>query len=179
MGGEKRWSARRCVLISLLSAMALVAGVLESLFPLPFPGMRLGVANIFPLTALLMYGPADAAAVAALRLCLAFFLSGSVFSLSCSAAGVMLSLPVAIILREKFSGDLSVPAISVASAFAFNFGQVAAVVAMTGEPAIAVYLPLLLLAAALTGFAVGVLAEKLVDRLRRLSGNPANLKSKA
>ncbi|MDR1884638.1 MAG: Gx transporter family protein [Synergistaceae bacterium] len=160
-------SLRKHVIISLCSVLALITGVVESWFPLPFPGMRLGIANVFPLSLLILLGPGSAVAVAALRLCLAFFLSGNMFPLACSFGGLMLSLPVSITLRVKFRNALSVPAISVASAFAFNMGQVAAVVLLTGEPSVAAYLPILLAVAAPTGLAVGKLAEALATRLEK------------
>ena len=164
---ERVSGTRRLLLIHLCSALALVTGVAESWFPLPFPGMRLGIANVFHLLALILSGPGSSIAVAALRLSLAFFLSGNVFSLACSAAGLLLSLPVSIALFVRYGASLSIPAISVASAFAFNIGQVAAVVLLTGEPTIAAYLPLLLAAASATGLAVGKLAETLAGRLER------------
>ncbi|MDR3354011.1 MAG: Gx transporter family protein [Synergistaceae bacterium] len=169
MGTERKRlsSTGRLFLIPLCSALAIVTGVAESWFPLPFPGMRLGIANVFHLLALILSGPGSAVAVTALRLSLSFFLSGNVFSLACSTAGLMLSLPVSVILYVRYGASLSIPAISAASAFAFNIGQVAAVVVLTGEPTIAAYLPLLLAAAAVTGFAVGKLAETLARRLRQ------------
>jgi heptaprenyl diphosphate synthase len=160
-----RWSARRIVLVAMFTALALAAGFAESRFPLPFPGMRLGVANIFPLTALLFFGPREAVTVALLRLLVAFFLSGNVFSFLCSAGGLALSLPVTILLHSRFRDSLSVPAISSAAAFAFNFGQVSAVAFAVRAAEVFAYLPALLLCGAFTGFAVGVLAENLRGRL--------------
>jgi heptaprenyl diphosphate synthase len=160
----------RLVLVSLCSALAIVTGAAESLFPLPFPGMRLGIANVFHLLALILSGPGSSVSVALLRLSLSFFLFGNVFSLACSAAGLLLSLPVSIVLYERYNASLSIPAISTASAFAFNIGQVAAVAVLTGEPTIASYLPLLLAAAAVTGLAVGKLAEALAGRLKYALG---------
>jgi heptaprenyl diphosphate synthase len=166
-GVERVSGTGRLVLIPLCSALALVTGAAESWFPLPFPGMRLGIANVFHLLALILSGPGSSMAVAALRLFIAFFLSGNVFSLACSSVGLMLSLPVSIVLFAKYGESLSIPAISVASAFAFNIGQVASVVLLTGEPTIAAYLPILLAAASATGLAVGKLAETLAGRLER------------
>ncbi|MDR1482908.1 MAG: Gx transporter family protein [Synergistaceae bacterium] len=167
---ERVSGPRRLALISLCSAMAIVTGAAESLFPLPFPGMRLGIANVFNLLALILSGPGSSVSVAVLRLFLLFFLSGNMFSLTCGAAGLLLSLPVTIVLYERHNTALSIPAISTASAFAFNIGQVAAAIILTGEPAIASYLPLLLAAAVITGLAVGRLAETLARRLRYLLG---------
>ncbi|MDR3076851.1 MAG: Gx transporter family protein [Synergistaceae bacterium] len=160
-------ATKRIVTVSLLTASSLIAGLIESRFPLPFPGMRLGVANIFILTALLASGPADAAAVAAARLALSFIFSGNAAALLCSAGGIACSLPATIALYKLFPDGLSVPAISTAGAFAFNFGQIAAVAVALKTPGIFGYLPPLLLAAAVTGFSIGCAAEAVNGRLRR------------
>jgi heptaprenyl diphosphate synthase len=164
--GQNFGGTRRIALLACFSASAVAVGLMESYFPLPFPGMRLGLANIFPLLALILFGPSGALAVAFVKLFLTYFLSGNFFGAVCGASGLLCSLPLTIFLYQKFSAVLSVPAISVASAFAFNTGQVCAVAAMTGEPRIFAYLPMLLLFAAFTGCAVGVTAENLSGRIR-------------
>lgn len=137
---------------------------MESWFPLPFPGVRLGLANVFPLLALLLFGPREAVAVALTRLCMAFLLAGNPFALACSAGGLLLSLPLSIALWKKHRDELSVPAISVASAAAFNVGQLCAVVSLTSEPRILAYLPVIMAVGGVTGYLVGYMADKL--RLR-------------
>ncbi|MDR3279895.1 MAG: Gx transporter family protein [Synergistaceae bacterium] len=156
---------KHMLIIAMFTSMAMVTGFIESRFPLPFPGMRLGIANIFPLTALILYGPAEAISVAGLRLALSFFLSGNIVALSCSAGGIIVSLPLSIALYEYFADVLSVPAISVASAFAFNAGQLGAIALLLGSWGVLAYLPPLLLCAAATGYAIGSLASMLARKL--------------
>lgn len=104
--------------------------------------------------------------MAGARLLLSFFLTGNPFALLCSAAGLACSLPLSILLYSKFSGSLSVPAISVASAEAFNVGQVAVAVMLTSTPALLACLPFIIAAGAATGYVVGRLAEIMDKRLR-------------
>jgi heptaprenyl diphosphate synthase len=153
-------------MVALLTASSLVAGAVESRFPLPFPGMRLGVANVFILTALTLSGPADAAAVAIFRLAASLPLSGNLAAFMCGAGGTACSLPVTLALRKLFPEDLSIPAISTAAAFAFNFGQIAAIAFAFRTPGLFGYLPVLLLAAAVTGFSIGVAAEAVSSRVK-------------
>ncbi|MDR1650810.1 MAG: Gx transporter family protein [Synergistaceae bacterium] len=160
---------KRIAVTAMLGALALASGLIESRFPLPYPGMRLGVSNIFSMTALLVFGPAEAVSVTVLRIALSFFLSGSPATLACSAGGALLSLPLSIVLYERFRDSLSVPAISVASAFAFNVGQVGAIAALLRSPEVFAWLPPLLICAAVTGFAVGSLALVMA---RRMSSAP-------
>ena len=161
-------ATKRLTMISLLTAMSLIAGTIESRFPLPFPGMRLGVANIFILTALKISGPTDAAAVALMKLALSFLFTGNAAALMCGGCGHLCSLPVTAALYTLFPDDLSVPAISTAGAFAFNFGQVAAVAAAMRTPGIFTYLPPLLAAASVTGFSIGYAAEAITGRLKSI-----------
>ncbi|MDR1580823.1 MAG: Gx transporter family protein [Synergistaceae bacterium] len=158
--------ARRLVTVALLTSSALVAGFAESQFPLPFPGMRLGVANVFSLAALISLGPAEAAAVSLGRLALSFLLGGNAAAFACSAGGLALSLPVMITLYKIFPKSLSVPAISAAGAYAFNIGQVTAIAAITRTHTIFAYLPPLLIAGAATGYAVGRTAEWIGERVK-------------
>lgn len=164
---DGRFDTKKIVLVALLSALALIVGAVESLFPLPLPGVKPGFANVFSLVALLLFGPAEAVSVAVIRLTLAALISGNMFALACSAGGLACSLPTAVILYGKFRHLFSIPAISTASAAGFNMGQLAVVVLITDEPAILIYLPLLLLSALPAGFAVGLLAERLSTRLRK------------
>jgi heptaprenyl diphosphate synthase len=157
---------KKTVVLALFVVLTFATGMAESLLPLPLPGVRLGAANIFPLAALLLFGAREAAAVAAARLVLAFFLTGNPFALVCSAAGLVCSLPLSILLYSKFRESLSVSAISVASAEAFNLGQVAAAILLTSAPALLVYSPLIMATGAATGYAVGRLAETLCERLK-------------
>ena len=158
-------ATKRLVLVSLLTAASLAAGTIESRFPLPFPGMRLGVANIFILTALKISGPVDAAAVAFMKLAMSFLFTGNTMAALCSAGGHACSLPVIVVLYKFFPDNLSIPAISTAGAFAFNFGQIAAIAAALRVPGIFAYLPPLLLVAAVTGFSIGYATEVITGRL--------------
>ena len=72
---DRRGATRRVTELALLTAMALCAQWLESLLPpvLPVVPVRLGLANVFTLFALLRRGRADALLVTLLR-CLLFVL---------------------------------------------------------------------------------------------------------
>jgi heptaprenyl diphosphate synthase len=163
--GSMRSRTEKTAILALFSALALAVGVIESWFPLPFPGVRLGLANVFPLLALLIFGAGEAVAVAVIRLCLSFLLAGNPFALACSAGGLLCSLPLSILLYKKFGYNLSVTAISVASATAFNAGQIAVVAALTSEPAILAYAPVILAVGVATGISVGYIAVKMHDRI--------------
>lgn len=162
-----RFTVRNISICGLFIACSLICGLLESRFPLPFPGMRLGLSNVFYLLALSLLGAPEALCVAALRLLLLFAITGNLFAMSCSAAGLVLSMPLTIFLYKAFDHVLSLQAISVASAAAFNFGQLCAVCLMTGEAMLLTYYPPLMAAGAAAGFAMGTAAEIVRDRVER------------
>jgi len=166
-------ATKRVVVAALLTSASLLAGFMESRFPLPFPGMRLGIANIFIITAMLLSGPADAVVVAASRLALSFMLTGNAAALMCGAGGLAFSLPVTLALYKFFPDTLSIPAISTAGAYAFNFGQLAAIAMALRAPGVFRYLPWLLIAATITGFSIGYTADRLHARLRIALGTLA------
>ena len=62
MNNTKRRGTRELALCGMLAAMAMVFSYIESLLPIPypFPGMRLGFANIAIISALYLYGARDA-----------------------------------------------------------------------------------------------------------------------
>jgi heptaprenyl diphosphate synthase len=159
-------ATKRIVMTALFTAASLMAGMLESRFPLPFPGMRLGLANIFTITAMLLSGPADAIAVTTARLVLSFMVTGNAVAMLCSVGGVAISLPVTITLYKMFPDGLSISAISTAGAYAFNFGQMAAIAITLQTTDVFSYLPWLLAVATATGFAIGRVAEKMSRHLQ-------------
>jgi len=157
--------ASRPVLLGLLTAAALAANLAESLVPLPLPGAKLGVANAFPLIALLLWGSREATAVMLLRVLLGGLLSGNGLALAASASGATAALAVMIPLRRLFGTELSVPLLSVAGATAYNLAQTGTVAALVGDPRLLLLVPPLALLGIPTGWGVGLLADRAARRL--------------
>ena len=90
---ERRFDARRVAELALLTALSLLAGYVEGLLPpvLPMIPVRLGLANVFSLFALLRRGRGDALAVALLRCPLLALVAGRVSQLFFSLAGGLLA----------------------------------------------------------------------------------------
>ena len=59
-------------------------------------------------------------------------------------------------------------ACSALGAVCHNIGQILVAVAVTGTPAIAVYLPVLVVSGVITGLFTGLCAQALNDRMRKL-----------
>ena len=87
---------------------------------------------------------------------LAALLFGSLSSLLYAFAGALLAVPCMALLRR--CGGFSCVGASVAGGAAHNLGQLAAAVLAAETPGLAAYLPVLLVAGAITGFVNGALA---------------------
>lgn len=153
---------------ALLAALALALTALESLIPVPMPvpGMKLGIANIVTVVAAFWLGPADAVVVLLVRIVLAAMLTGQLATLPFSLVGGALALAVTLALA-RFSSLDRVRLTAMAAAVAHNVGQIAVAVALTATPAIAFYLPVLLVAGLAAGFLTGTVADAVFKRVPR------------
>jgi heptaprenyl diphosphate synthase len=159
---------RKILIIALFTSLALVVNVIEGLLPMPLPGVKLGAANVFALTALLLFGTRAAFAVTLLRVLLGWLVSGNPFAFACSISGGLLSTAVMALLYTRYEKYFSVAWVSVGGAWAFNIGQVAAVALLVGSADVFYYLPLLLVVGSAAGWAVGALAAVLAARMKKI-----------
>lgn len=147
----------RLTLCALLLALALTLSYVERFFPLqlaiPLPGVKLGLANIVSLAALYLLGGKSAFSILILRCILASAFGGGFTSLVFSLSGGLLSM-TAMILSRKLP-FLSIYGVSILGAAAHSIGQICAAMLMMHSVQIAAYLPVLLIAALFTGFAIG------------------------
>lgn len=160
--------ARKLVTLALFTSIAVVFSFVEGMLPLPLPGMKLGAANVFALTALILYGPREAFTVTILRVLVAWLLSGNGFSLLCGMVGGCFSTSIMTLLYTKLSDFFSLPWISVAGAWAFNVGQIVVAAALIGDTHVLYYLLPLILAGTAAGWAVGHMARVLSGRLKMI-----------
>lgn len=160
---------RKLTLLALFISASVVFSFVEGMLPMPIPGMKLGAANVFALTALVLYGPGEAFTVTVLRVFLAWLLTGNSFSLFCGLTGGLMSTSVMVLIYTKFYNHFSLPWISVAGAWAFNVGQILAAAAVIGDAHILFYLPPLALAGTVAGRAVGHMALILSGRIKKLT----------
>jgi len=150
----------------VLVACASVLQVAESLFPHPVPGVRLGLANIVTLVALVRSGARTALAVAALRTLVAALATGTflgpTFVLS-FGGGVTSALGMALAYRLL---PLSCIGISVAGSVGHVGAQVALVYLLfVRSPGVLWLWPWLVLSAVLTGVLTGLVAMQALRRL--------------
>ena len=146
-------------------ALALICSYVESLISISFgiPGVKLGLTNIVVVLMLYCIGAKEALAVSVCRIVLAGFLFGNLFSILYSLAGGLLSF--LIMWAVKRTGKLGILPVSVCGGIFHNIGQLAVAAFVVENYNVFYYLPVLLLAGAATGLAIGVVAQELIIRI--------------
>lgn len=160
--------SKKTAFFALLVALAFVFSYLESLIPFNFgiPGIKLGLANLVVVTAMYTVGEKQAFAVSVIRIILAGLTFGGVFSLVYSLAGGILSF--CAMLLAKRCKSLSVTGVSIIGGATHNIGQIAAAAIVMQTYRIVYYLPVLLLAGAITGAVIGILSKIINSRLNKV-----------
>lgn len=151
-------ATQRLARISLLSALALVLSYIETMIPLPvaLPGVKLGLANVAVVVALLGIDTRAAAAVAVVKVMASGFLFGSPMMLMYSLGGTALAFAGSA-AASRIPG-LGAVATCMVAAILHNAGQIAVAALLLGTPSVLLSLPPLALAACATGFVTGAVA---------------------
>lgn len=162
---------RKITELAIFTAVAFIFSYIESLFPLPipFPGIKLGLANLVIVILLYRNGFKDAFAVSMLRNILNGLTFGSLFSFFYSLAGSVISLVVMELLKEKKHPHFSTVGVSIVGGICHNIGQFIVATCLVGFTAILSYLPFLYFAGLVAGALIGVFATLCLKRL------PANV----
>ncbi len=158
--------AKRITRDAILTALALVIFVVEAQIPpiAPIPGIKLGLANIVTVWALMAIGPADAFGILICRIILGGIFTGRLPSLIFSLAGGLLSF-VIVLLVKKVLTEKQIWVAGVIGAVFHNAGQLAAAVAVYRTAAVLAYTPVLVLSGIVTGLFTGLCAQFLTRRL--------------
>ena len=154
--------------LAIYTAVAFIFSYIESLFPLPlpFPGIKLGLANLIIVLVLYRDGFKNAFLVSMVRNLLNAFTFGSLFSFFYSLAGSVLSLAVmALLFAAKNHLRLSPVGVSVAGGVLHNIGQFVVAAILVGPAAILPYLPFLYFAGMIAGALIGIFAILCLKRL--------------
>ena len=151
--------------LGIFLALALICSYVESLIPFYFgiPGVKLGLTNVVIVLLLYCVGTKEAFCVSVLRIVLAGFLFGNMFSILYSLAGGVLSFLVMVLLKR--TGKFSVLPVSVSGGIFHNIGQIAVAALVVENYNIFYYLPVLLIAGFLTGFLIGIAAKETIVRV--------------
>ena len=164
---DEAMDTRKMVRLSLLVSLAIVLSILENQLPIPRPlWLKLGLANVITIIALMMYGIRAAVTVACMRALLAGIFGTLPMLMFSFPAAITSSLSMGILHRISRQ-RLSVIGLSIAGAVVHNLTQllVAYFVLSLSRSSIIAFFPLLILAALVAGFVTGLIAKYLIAQL--------------
>ena len=162
-------ASKRIALCAALAAVALTIFVAESQIPplVAIPGVKLGLANIVTLVAMVLLGRRDALAILAVRLVLGSVFAGGFSAFLFSVAGGVFAYIVMCVLVGVFPEKL-LWVVSVFAALAHNAGQLAVALWVSGTVSMLVYAPALAAAGVVTGVFTGFGAMYLARAMKKL-----------
>ena len=164
---------QKIIFISLLVAQGVVIGLIENMIPYPFafaPGAKLGLANLITIIALFTMPKRDSFLLIWLRLILTTLLGGTVSTFLYSMSGSLLSYFGMLLVKQLGPKRVSIIGISAAGGFLHNVGQLVTASWIAQSWSVMLYLPVLAFFGILSGIALGIAANYLlqrVDTLRR------------
>lgn len=164
---------RELVLLALLVALAVVLRGLEGLIPSPLPWVRIGLANIMTLLAILLFGLKAGMLLTILRVLIASLLFGTFLSptfLMSLIAGICSTLVMGA-LYLMFRPVFSPIGISVLGGFVHNLAQLlTAYILIVKHLEIFYLFPILSVIGILSGFFNGWVVAFLYERLHEQMG---------
>lgn len=156
---------RKMTTITMLLAMSIVFHMIEPVIPLPVPGVKLGLANIFGLIALFLFGVKEMLGINFMRVLIASLLRGIIFGTGfwLSLSGVVLSSLI-VVLFYRYT-KLSMVGLSVAAAAFHNLGQILAITLIWSSIFLIYWLPPMIWLSIPTGILTGTLAKEAIRRV--------------
>ncbi len=161
---------KKITLLGLIISQSLVLHYIEGFIPVLAPGAKLGLANIMTMVTLVLFGFKEAMLIVIIRSVLGPLLGGSVTGILYSLSGGILSGIIMAIMHLKFNDYFSLMGISTAGAAFHNIGQLLMASWIFGTIGILyTYLPILMLAAIVTGNFNGLVSRYIVGYLKKNS----------
>ena len=168
------FSAKKIAVMALFTALGLIVFIIENQFPPLFvPGAKMGLANIFSMSALILYGPAEAFVVVVVRTFLGSLFVGNISMLLYSFTGGVISLALSSVLMYAVYPRVSLMAVSIAAAVLHNIVQSAVYVFVTETALMLSFMPYMALIGILSGTIVGAVVEIIFKKV------PANVFARA
>ncbi|SHK68993.1 Gx transporter family protein [Desulforamulus aeronauticus] len=159
---------KRILLIALFISLAAILSIVERsiIIPQAHPGVKLGLANVITLLSIIMLGYKDAFLVVLLRCVLATLIGGNPVSFLFSITGGLFSTLVMVLLWRTFNQHISIVNISIIGAICHNLGQLFVASWLAHELLLYSLLPILMISAVITGYAVGVVTKRVYKSLQ-------------
>lgn len=159
-------STRKISNIAILSALAIIFGYIESLFPTsPIPGIKLGISNIVILFALYKTDFSSAFFIMLIKVFVTSLLFSGLNVLFYSLSGGIFSILIMYLSKPIFSKI----GVSISGGIFHNIGQLLAASVMMKTTAVFVYTPYLLISGVIVGFVTGNVCNIILKRIDKKS----------
>lgn len=162
---------QKIVYIALLAAQAVILGLVERSIPFPFafaPGAKLGIANLITIVAIFTLPFKDSFTVVWMRLIMTTLLGGTLSTFMYSCAGALLSYLGMLAVKQVGSKYVSIIGISATGGILHNVGQLVVASWISQTWTVMLYLPVLSFMGILSGIAIGIAANYLLEHVRTL-----------
>lgn len=157
---------KKIAMCGVLIALAMILSYLESLVPISFavPGIKLGLANLVTIIALIRLGLGTTIIISLGRIVLSGILFGNPVVIVYSLAGAFLSILVMCIARAL--RIFSVTGISVCGAVSHNLGQLLVAALLLENANILYYMAVLAISGTVAGAIIGIMTAKILGSIR-------------
>lgn len=154
-------TSKKIAYISVLSALAIICGYIESLFPAaPIPGIKLGISNIVILFALYRFDKSSAFFIMFIKVIVSSLLFSGLTVFIYSLAGGVFSILVMLVAKKH----LSTTGVSMAGGVFHNVGQLLTSALMMKTTAVFVYTPHLMISGVIVGAVTGSVCQIILKR---------------
>jgi len=160
-------SNRKLIHLALLISVGLILYIFEAHIPQPLPWVRIGLANMVTLMALVLWGFWEALAVLLLRVLLGSVFTGTILSpvFPFALAGGLAAVMTMGLAWRVLCPPLSVVGASILGALAHNISQLILVYGLyIPRRELFLLLPPILLGALLTGCVIGLIVALVTER---------------
>lgn len=163
--GDEMKQGKQVAYLGIFLTLALILSYVETLIPFAvgIPGVKLGLCNLVVVLMLYLWDWKKAITVSLLRMVLSGILFGNVFGILYSLAGGILSFLVMLVLKK--TDRFHVITVSIFGGVFHNIGQILVAALVLETYYVIYYVPMLVLAGAVTGTLIGFLSAELGKRL--------------
>lgn len=160
----------KIALLGVLIAQAVILGYIEMLLNLPIvlPGIKIGLANISSILAVVLLGLSEALLISIIKSIILSLIGGGMMSFLFSAFGGVLSVLVMYLLYKMYGELISIWSISIAGAVTHNITQLTVASLLIKDASVYFYLPVLIVSATATGALTGVVSQAVIKSLKTI-----------
>lgn len=164
-------NTKKLVVLSLLTSIGIVLGIIENGIPLPIrvPGAKLGLSNVVQLVVIVVIGYREGLTVGILKSLLISVGTGSMGSLLYSLPAAISSTAVMIAVYHFAGKKFSLIGVSVFGALTHNFTQLLVASLIIGNFRIFTYYPFMAIISIFTGYFIGLVSKQFKLHLEKVN----------